>query len=68
MGSLHPRAELVGEVVDDGAGAATSDGLGHGRVGIRERVKIYGGEMSAGTAAAGGCLLSARLALDRYQG
>jgi signal transduction histidine kinase len=59
--------ELEVEVVDDGAGAATSDGLGHGLVGIRERVKIYGGEMNAGTAPAGGFILSARLPLDRYQ-
>jgi signal transduction histidine kinase len=59
--------ELELEVVDDGAGAATSDGLGHGLVGIRERVKIYGGEMNAGTAPAGGFILSARLPLDRYQ-
>jgi signal transduction histidine kinase len=59
--------ELEVEVVDDGAGVATSDGLGHGLVGIRERVKIYGGEMSAGTAPTGGFVLSARLPLDRYQ-
>jgi signal transduction histidine kinase len=59
--------ELEVEVVDDGAGAATTDGLGHGLVGIRERVKIYGGEMNAGTAPAGGFILSARLPLDRYQ-
>jgi len=63
----YRREELELEVVDDGAGAATSDGLGHGLVGIRERVRIYGGEMNAGTAAAGGFILSARLPLDRYQ-
>ena len=51
------------EVRDDGAGAAPSDGLGHGLVGIRERVKIYGGEMSAGPADEGGFVLGARLPL-----
>src|SRR6266545_1480382 len=59
--------EVEVEVLDDGAGTATSDGLGHGLVGIRERVKIYGGEMNAGSARAGGFILSARLPLDRYQ-
>jgi len=59
--------ELEVEVADDGAGAATSDGLGHGLVGMRERVKIYGGVMNAGTAPEGGFILSARLPLDRYQ-
>ena len=52
--------ELRIEVRDDGDGAATSDGLGHGLVGIRERVKIYGGEMTAGTAPEGGFVLSTR--------
>lgn len=55
------------QVRDDGVGSTTSDGLGHGLVGMRERVKIYGGEMSAGTAPDGGFVLEARLPLDRYR-
>jgi signal transduction histidine kinase len=59
--------ELELEVADDGKGPATTNGNGHGLVGIRERVNIYGGEMSAGAAPAGGFILSARLPIDRYQ-
>ena len=57
--------ELEIEVRDNGKGSATSDGLGHGLVGVRERVKIYGGEMTAGTATGGGFLLSTRLPFSR---
>ena len=56
--------ELHIEVRDDGAGSSTSDGLGHGLVGVRERVKIYGGEMSAGTENGSGFILSTRLPLS----
>ena len=56
--------ELQLEVRDDGEGGSTGNGLGHGLVGIRERVKIYGGEMSAGTPTAGGFLLSTRLPVN----
>ena len=59
--------ELEIEVLDNGVGATTSDGLGHGLIGIRERVKIYGGEMRTNAAPGGGFLLSARLPLDRYR-
>jgi signal transduction histidine kinase len=53
--------EVEIEVRDNGAGGATSDGLGHGLVGVRERVKLYGGDMSVGTVPEGGFVLSTRL-------
>ena len=56
--------ELQIEVRDNGVGSSTTDGLGHGLVGVRERVKIYGGEMSAGAANGGGFVLTTRLPLS----
>jgi len=56
--------ELHIEVRDNGQGSSTSNGLGHGLVGVRERVKIYGGEMSAGSANGSGFILSTRLPLS----
>jgi signal transduction histidine kinase len=58
----EPEALRI-EVSDDGDGTTTSDGLGHGLIGIRERVKIYGGDMTAGAATAGGFVLRTRLPL-----
>jgi signal transduction histidine kinase len=57
--------ELEIEVRDNGDGSATSDGLGHGLIGVRERVTIYGGKMTAGTAVDGGFVLATRLPLDQ---
>jgi signal transduction histidine kinase len=59
----YAAEELEVEVADDGHGPVKSDGQGHGHglVGVRERVKIYGGEMSAGPGADGGFVLNARL-------
>jgi signal transduction histidine kinase len=51
------------EIRDDGQGAPATDGVGHGLVGIRERVKIYDGQMSTENADGGGFVLRTRLPL-----
>jgi len=56
--------ELQIEVRDNGEASSTSNALGHGLVGVRERVKIYGGQMSAGSANGSGFILSTRLPLS----
>jgi signal transduction histidine kinase len=60
-------ADLRVEVRDDGQGPPADDGLGHGLVGIRERVKIFGGDMSAGTSDSGGFLLQVRLPIEQVR-
>jgi len=57
--------ELELEVRDDGRGVSPTDGLGHGLVGIGERVKIFGGRVSAGPSDDGGFTLRAALPLVR---
>lgn len=60
--------EVEIEVVDDGRGAATSaeanGASGHGLLGMRERVGIFGGELTAGPRAGGGFGVRARLPLS----
>jgi signal transduction histidine kinase len=59
-----PGAVAV-EIADDGrAGAADeapAEGTGHGLIGMRERVAVFGGELTAGPVPGGGYRMAARL-------
>jgi signal transduction histidine kinase len=61
----YDRAALSIDVVDDGPGAATpdGDGAGHGLIGMRERVTLYGGRIEAGPRPEGGFAVHAELPL-----
>jgi signal transduction histidine kinase len=61
--TYRPRSVAL-EIVDDGRGAATSlsgSGGGHGLLGMRERIEIYGGELTCGPRPGGGYAVRAEL-------
>ncbi len=67
------RGQVHIEVVDDGAGRAIVSGRGdlrggHGLVGMRERVMMYGGTLDAGPRPGGGFAISARLPAEHAHG
>jgi signal transduction histidine kinase len=51
------------EIADDGRGG-TPDGKGHGIVGLRERVALFGGSLEAAGREGGGFAVRARLPLE----
>ena len=57
----HARDAVEIEVVDDGRGGVTTNGGGHGLIGLRERAALFGGELDAGPLAGGGFRVHARL-------
>ena len=53
------------DVVDDGKGAGLeSSEHGHGIIGMRERVALFGGELVVGRAPGGGVRIHARIPLE----
>lgn len=61
----YGAGDLQIAVSDDGAGPTPKNGVGHGLIGINERVKLYGGEMSAGSVNGRGFVLRTRLPIAR---
>jgi signal transduction histidine kinase len=61
---VEGRLEI--DVTDDGGGDDAGDGTGagHGLMGMRERLALYGGELTAGPRAEGGFRVTATVALD----
>jgi signal transduction histidine kinase len=55
--------ELTLEIADDGPGASGSRESGQGLVGMRERVRVYGGELETGSRNGRGFVVRARIPL-----
>jgi signal transduction histidine kinase len=63
----YAPSSIAIEVTDDGRGAAAEpgpDGAGHGLLGMRERVALYGGALETGPRPAGGFRVYATLSFD----
>jgi signal transduction histidine kinase len=61
--SATPGSATSSSATSSSATSGNGHRAGHGLIGIRERVRLYDGDMSAGTSPDGGFLLRARLPL-----
>jgi signal transduction histidine kinase len=65
---VHPPGAVELDISDDGCGLQPAGGVehaaGHGLIGMRERLALYGGEMHAGSRPGGGFRLTARIPID----
>ena len=61
----YSQGELELDVIDDGRGPEENGAGGHGLIGMRERVAIFGGELKTGPRHGGGYAVHARLPLER---
>ena len=52
-------------VSDNGSGPGEAPSTGHGLIGIRERVALFGGKMGTGSSSLGGFIVHARLPFNR---
>ena len=64
VGVRFPPGRLDLEIVDDGRGGAVRNRGGHGLVGMRERVALFGGQLQVGPEATRGFAVRAQLPLE----
>jgi signal transduction histidine kinase len=55
---------LTIEVADDGRGPASEPGIGHGLIGMRERVGVFGGTLTTGERPGGGFVVRAEIPVE----
>ncbi len=55
---------LVIEVADDGRGIAVEPGIGHGLIGMRERVGLFGGTVESSARPGGGFMVRAEIPVE----
>jgi signal transduction histidine kinase len=68
---IHTPSAVELDISDDGCGpkpdAAVERAAGHGLIGMRERLAVYGGDLHAGEGPGGGFQVSARIPIDEVR-